>query len=118
MHELSVASSILDTALEKGRELSRIDEIHLSLGCLMMLNPDQLRFGFEMLARGTIAEKAVLRFEIRKARVRCSRGHETEVDVKEFSVEHLLPAARCSLCGEPTEVLEGRELILTRIIGE
>jgi len=118
MHELSVAAGILETAVEKARELKKIDEIHLSIGCLMMLNPEQLRFGFEVLARGTIAEKAVLKIEIGKAKLRCANGHETTVEVKELALNHLLPVIRCRVCDAPTEILEGRDLILIRIIGE
>jgi len=118
MHELSVAASILETALEKGRELARIDEIHLNLGCLMMLNPEQLSFGFEMLARGTIAEHAHLRFEVQKARLRCPEGHETEIEMGDGAADHLLPVLRCAACGAPAQIVEGRDLFMTRIIGE
>ena len=118
MHELSIAAGILEAVLDKGKELKRIDEIHVSIGCLMMINTEQLGFGFELLAKGTAAEKAQLRFMTMKAKLKCPAGHETCVDIVELDFNHLLPALRCSVCGEPTEILEGRDLFLTRIVGE
>jgi hypothetical protein len=40
------------------------------------------------------------------------------MDVEELDFNHLLPVLRCGACGAPTEILEGRDLFLTRIIGE
>jgi hydrogenase nickel incorporation protein HypA/HybF len=118
MHELSIAAGILEAVLDKGRELKRIDEVHLSVGCLMMINTEQLGFGFEMLSKGTAAEKAKLLFTMTRAKLRCPAGHETFMDVEELDFNHLLPVLRCGACGAPTEILEGRDLFLTRIIGE
>ncbi len=118
MHEMSIAASILDSVLEHAKNLERVEEVHLSVGCLMMLNADQLSFGFDILAKGTIAEGARVRVEITKAKLACENGHEIDIEVKELVTDHLLPALRCGECGSPTRILEGRDLILTRIVGE
>ena len=118
MHEMSIAANILDNVLEHAAKLERVEEVHLTVGCLMMLNAEQLRFGFDMLAKGTIAEGAKVRIEITKAKLACENGHETVIEVKELVMDHLLPALRCGECGSPTRILEGRDLVLTRIVGE
>ena len=118
MHELSIAAGILEAVLDKGKDLKKIDEIHLSVGCLMMVNTEQLGFGFEMLAKGTAAEHAKLHFTMMKAKLTCPAGHETLMNIEELDFNHLLPVLRCGVCGATTEILEGRDLFLTRIIGE
>ena len=62
MHELTVAASILKTALgvAEDNDAATVVEVRLRVGVLSCLNPETLRFGFDALAKGTVAEGCVL----------------------------------------------------------
>jgi hydrogenase nickel incorporation protein HypA/HybF len=73
MHELSLAISLLDIIEEYARqyEFRRVKTLHLSLGRLSCCEPKSLTFAFDIQARGTKAEGATLRFDIRPVIVYC-----------------------------------------------
>ena len=62
MHELSLAESLIDTIEEESRKqhFSRVRKIWLEVGMLSGVEPEALRFGFEVAARRTCAEGAAL----------------------------------------------------------
>lgn len=82
MHELSIASSIIDAVLQslKGKEIERIIEVELDIGELSSVSGDQLKFGFESLSRGTPVENASLKINIVPGRIECQEcGHLKEI---------------------------------------
>jgi hydrogenase nickel incorporation protein HypA/HybF len=102
VHELSLSSAIVDTAVKHaaGR---RVSVVNLTVGALRQVVPESLDFYFEIVARGTVCEGARLEQTLVAARARCG-GCE-----REWDLEPLL--FRCPGCGEPaTEVLSGNEL--------
>lgn len=110
MHELSIAMSIVDTALEEAeRRHVKIDAVHLDLGPLSGVVADALLFSYQIASSGTPLEGARL-------------------VIKEVPIEVYCPACReqrslssmqwfcCPECGTPTgEVLHGRELVITAL---
>lgn len=118
MHELSVAASILENTVECAEGCKKIKKIYLYVGCLLMLNAEQLKFGFEILSKGTSAENAELEIEIGKAKLLCENGHETSVELKNLDARNVFLLSKCSVCGAGTEILGGRELVLKKIIAE
>ena len=102
MHELSVSSAVVDTAIKHaaGRPVTAV---HLRLGKLRQVVPDSLEFFFELLSRDTVCEGATLTHEVVVARLRCSPcAVEWEID---------RPAFRCETCGgADVTVLSGEEL--------
>ena len=102
MHEFSVASAIVDTAVRHagGR---RVTVVSVRCGRLRQVVPDSLEFAFGVLSRETLCEGAVLEQEVVPARLRCGAcSAEWEID---------LPVFRCTGCGSAeTEVLSGEEL--------
>ena len=60
MHELSYAQALLDAVLKLAEEnnAKRITSIHLKIGELLLINPEQLKFCFSVISKGTIAENA------------------------------------------------------------
>lgn len=62
MHELSLAESLIelieDEALKQG--FGKVRKIRLDAGALSGVDPEALRFGFEVAAQGSCAEGAVL----------------------------------------------------------
>lgn len=133
LHELSMASKILETVLEVASKhgAKKVLEISIDVGELTLLNPDQLTVAFSVLSNGTIVEGAKLNVNIVKARVRCNRcGEEWEIDVnsKAQRMDHLmvavhlnrnlgvLPREACPKCRESNfEFIAGNEFVIKRI---
>lgn len=102
MHELSVSSAIVDTAVKHaaGR---RVTLVSVRLGHLRQIVPDSMAFYFDLVARDTVCEGARLEYEVVGARLRC-KPCRYEWDVTE-------PAFRCPECdGARVVVLSGEEL--------
>jgi hydrogenase nickel incorporation protein HypA/HybF len=102
MHELSIATAVLNTAIKhaEGREVSVVS---LRVGRLRQVVADSLRFYFEIVARDTVCEKAELQLaeiEVRLQCLECGLGWEA-----------IIPAFRCPGC-ETAEVMivAGEEL--------
>ncbi len=103
MHELSVASAVLDTALRHAED-RRVLVVSLRIGHLRQVIPDSLAFYFELVARDTLAEGARLEQVVVPARVRCG-GCEREWDMEGT------PDFRCTQCQvSEVAVVSGNEL--------
>lgn len=63
MHEMSLADSMLSIIEQTAREQSvrRVRAVVLEIGALACVEPDAMRFCFDAVTRGTIAEGAELR---------------------------------------------------------
>jgi hydrogenase nickel incorporation protein HypA/HybF len=115
VHELSISSAIVDTALRhaNGRRVTQVD---VRVGALRQVVPESLAFYFEIVARDTACEGAALELEIVSGWMACGvcgsewdpappplAGHEIDVAV--------LPTFRCPSCLSPdASVVEGDEL--------
>jgi hydrogenase nickel incorporation protein HypA/HybF len=73
MHELSITQSILDTALRHAEQAhaKAIRALSLRVGALSGIVPDSLRFYFEFINKGTLAEGARLEIELVPPHARC-----------------------------------------------
>jgi hydrogenase nickel incorporation protein HypA/HybF len=71
MHELSVSSAVIDTALKHaaGR---RVTAVTVRIGHLRQVVPDSLAFYFDLVARETLCEGARLEQVLVPARLRCA----------------------------------------------
>ncbi len=103
MHELSVASAVVDTALRHA-EGARVSVVTLRVGHLRQVIPDSLQFYWGIVTRESLCEGARLDLEPVPARLRCtSCEHEWELEG--------LPNFRCPQCaGTDVAVLSGDEL--------
>ena len=65
MHEMSLAESVLVIVEESARRegLSKVKEVRLSIGRLAAVEAEALRFCFDAVVRGSVAEGAVLAIE-------------------------------------------------------
>jgi hydrogenase nickel incorporation protein HypA/HybF len=80
MHELSIASSIVDVAVRhaRGRPVARVE---VTVGHLRQVVPSALSFAFELVAQGTPLEGAELVLNVVPATVRCRAcGEESALD--------------------------------------
>lgn len=107
MHELSIATSLVEIACEKAAGLGdvRVEALHLRLGPLSGVVRDALLFCFEIAAQGTKLEGARLEIEDVPLAVMCpSCGEERQLAG--------FPLV-CPVCETPTpRVLAGGELEL------
>jgi hydrogenase nickel incorporation protein HypA/HybF len=107
MHELAIASSIVQIASEhaRGRPVRRV---RVAAGHLRQVVPDALAFAFELVAAGTPVEGAELELRVVAAAVRCHAcGARSEQDA--FPL-------RCGACGSfDVEVVAGEELIVEEL---
>jgi hydrogenase nickel incorporation protein HypA/HybF len=86
MHELYLAQSILDIVeeLASKQQFAKVNSISLSFGRLSCIEPKSLQFAFEVQAKETLAQKAVLQFTIQPAVIHCfSCDKDLEVDTYE-----------------------------------
>ena len=100
MHELSVASAVVDTALRHA-EGRRVLLVTLRVGELRQVIPDSLAFYWDVVTRETAAEGARLEQIVVPVRMRCGDC------AGEWEPELMF---RCPTCGGAGEVLAGDEL--------
>src|SRR5689334_11021740 len=93
MHELSIAMSVLEAAQREAalHGNAGLRKIALRIGELSAVDPEALRFGFEMMTRSSRFEQVELELEFIPRTNRCSDcGHEFNVTDLRFE---------CPLCG-------------------
>jgi hydrogenase nickel incorporation protein HypA/HybF len=111
MHELAIAEALIE---QVQRELRRaghsgpVTRVDLSIGRLTGVHCDSLRFALELLAPGTLVEKAEVSIRQPKAACACRAcAGRTELDDL---------AVVCPRCGSGEIVIEGgRDLLLESI---
>lgn len=94
MHEMSLALSIVDLAVETaGREGgSQVSEVEIEVGNMAGVMADSLQFCLEAAARTTIVEGAAFRFVETKAVGECSSCNHSFATASFFAV--------CPACGQ------------------
>ncbi len=107
MHELSLSSAIVNTAV-KHADGHRVAAIDLRVGRLRQVIPDTLEFYFAFVARDSLCEGAELRQEVVDARLRCRPC------AREWAID--IPAFRCPTCGgSEVEIASGDEFEIESI---
>ncbi|MBV8630404.1 MAG: hydrogenase maturation nickel metallochaperone HypA [Silvibacterium sp.] len=107
MHELSIAMSIVDLALDEARERRvTIDAVYLDLGPLSGVVADALRFSWEIACQDTALQGSRLLIREIPVEIHCSTCNANRtLD----SVQWLC----CPVCGTPAlEVIHGKELAI------
>jgi len=107
MHELGVTENIISVTLAKATEAqaSRVVQINLVVGELSGFVPDCIQFYFDTLSKDTIAQGAVLHFELVPAQLRC-RNCSTVFQPRDT----LWSCPECG--GRSVEISKGRELYI------
>jgi hydrogenase nickel incorporation protein HypA/HybF len=111
MHELAITQALLSIVLEAAEAAGarRVTAVELTVGALTGYVDDSIRFYFERLSEGTLAEGALLRIRREPGEGRCQTCGGA------FPVEPpLLPA--CPLCSSPDiQIAGGNRCIVERI---
>lgn len=105
MHELSLCRSILDIVNEHitGKKCTSVKRISLEIGQLAAVDKSALRFGFEAISKGTIAERATLDIIEVEGEALCDTCQKT------VKLKHYYDA--CQTCGHfSLTITQGEEL--------
>lgn len=107
MHEVGLMQEAVRMALDYATSAgaSRVHRLRLRVGAMSGVVPDALRFAFDVVCRGTLAEGAVLEIDHVPAVCWCSKC-QSEFECEDFINE-------CPKCHEiSTELRRGTELDL------
>lgn len=121
MHEFSMAERIIRTVLDvaNSRKASRVVQINLDVGELTFLGHEQLKFGIEVLSKGTISESAKVVIRKKRAKIRCPKcGYNGQVRYVGEEVHSMIPIPIivCPKCGSSeAAVVEGNECTVRSI---
>lgn len=105
MHEMALCESIRCTLEEQSRlrRFSRVARVSLEIGPLAGVEVEALRFGFDVVMRGSVAEGAVLEVIWRPAEAWCMNCSEIVPIKARFDA--------CGKCGaHQLQVTAGEEL--------
>jgi hydrogenase nickel incorporation protein HypA/HybF len=110
MHELSVTQSLLDIALRHAEqaEAKQITDLHIVMGELSSMVDDSIQFYWDIIAKGTMAEQAVLHFRRVPAELQCMTCSE-----KYHPTDRELACPKCN--GINTRIIAGEEFALESI---
>jgi hydrogenase nickel incorporation protein HypA/HybF len=113
MHELGIIQNLFTIIEEVAEEnnLVRINKVKLKLGKLQQIVPEIFRFAFEIVAKGTKAERATLDIEYVPIRMLCNTCNN-----KFIVEEHVYICPKCAQTG--LTMLEGMEIILESVEGD
>ncbi len=111
MHELSIVDALIEqvhSEVDRSGQSGRVTRLELTIGRLSGVTADSIRFAFELLAPGTLLERAELVITEPRAVSHCQQcGARTQID-------ELLAA--CPACGSAeVSIRGGQELILQTI---
>ena len=103
MHELSIASAILDAVRKEAEKRPgvHVAKVGVRIGALSGVEPEALSFGFSVLVQGTDLEPLALVIEPVPRRQRCPAC--------DFTFEVTEDNLACSRCGSGETVLAGGE---------
>ena len=112
MHELSIATGIIEIATQEAAEkkLVKIEEIGVKIGALTGVNPDALQFAFDASIIDTPLDGAKLKIEFVEIAGVC-RSCKRDIRVIDYGFI-------CEHCGSTDlEITRGEELDIVYITG-
>jgi hydrogenase nickel incorporation protein HypA/HybF len=73
MHEMALSQSLVELieGQRQAHDFATVRRIRVTLGAFANVEPEALRFGFEVASRGTVAENAELLLDLAPARAWC-----------------------------------------------
>lgn len=118
MHEISIAGAIIDAVLDAAgkNNAGKVNQVYLEIGELTALNPDQLKFIFETISRGTLAEGAIYDIRVIKPSITCKKcSYDGPIELSE-KMHFFVTVIKCPQCdGADVEIMAGRECCVKKI---
>lgn len=106
MHELAITDGVVQLVRERLGD-QRVARVRLEIGRLTAVEPEAMRFCFDVCTRGTSLDGAALEIDEVAARVRCARcGGEREVPDG-------IPICACG--SADVEIVAGNELRIKEV---
>ncbi|MFX1319486.1 MAG: hydrogenase maturation nickel metallochaperone HypA [Promethearchaeota archaeon] len=121
MHEFSTAVNIIEAVKRAATSYgaTKVLGITLQIGKLSMLNHDQLLFGIEIAAKGSVAEDAKVTFEPLATKIRCRECDKESEVPEEGALYEILISLACPKCqSKDVEIIQGRECVIKDIQAE
>ncbi len=115
MHEFGITSRIVNTVLQAAAEhkSTQVLEVELLIGRLTFLNPAQVQYSYELLARGTILEGSTLIIEEIEGAVRCMKCQRiNSLKLPPQGCYDPFPSFCCPECGGSVEIIQGKECLV------
>ncbi len=119
MHEFTIATSIVEALLDlaKQQRSERVLEVHMRIGKLRAISTEQVKFSYEILAKGTALEGSNLIVEESVGNVRCPAcsyhaAFNPDVDP---SFHFGVPLLLCPQCGDNLSIDGGDECVIARV---
>ena len=120
MHELSIASSVVESVLEfvsVRQDIKKVLSLRLAIGEFSHVEADQLRFCYMAITEQTPIQGSTLEIETVEALVRCERcryqGRPKYWD-DALSVGPI-PTLQCPNCGATVEAIDGNDCAIKSI---
>lgn len=111
MHEISLLENVRDILLDhaKTQHFSQVKKITLEIGKLSCVEPDALKFGFDIVMKGSLAENAELILTEVEGLGLCDQCKKT------ITIETLYDP--CSICNHPfVTIIQGNEMKIKDLI--
>ena len=110
MHEMSLCENIREIIQEQAAKdgFTRVSRVWLEVGPLSCVAPDALRFGFDVVMRGSVAEGATVEITTPNAKARCLACQKVASIQQRYDP--------CPQCGAgPMEMIQGDELKISKL---
>ena len=108
MHEFGIATEIVNVVKEtvESRPVKRLISVTVEVGQLAMVNPEQLKFSFEMITEGGPFEGVEMKVETLPAVAKCKCGFEGALGDEDYV---------CPKCVGMYELLSGRGISIKNL---
>ena len=118
MHELSIATSLVESLLEiaKKQSSNKVVAVQLRVGKLRLISLDQLKFSYKILSKGTILEGSRLSIEETHGIARCPNcGYAREFETANMEFHFAPPSLLCPRCTTTLNIEGGEECLITKV---
>lgn len=115
MHDIAVANQIVEVVVEAARDKKEsLREVHVTVGELLLLSPDNLAFWIEeLLKQQSISAKA--KVTVGGASITCQCGYAGSVEVEGLGhTTYLLECPECK--NREVDVASGKQITIERIV--
>jgi hydrogenase nickel incorporation protein HypA/HybF len=119
VHEGTLTTQLVESVLKEAgeRKAKKVIEVRLEIGEFTFLNPEQVRFWYEITTKDTIMEGSRLVISEREGTVQCSQcGYEGDFKYVDDPALHVsVPSLKCPRCDAPAKIVEGKDCIIKHV---